>query len=314
MRWQDAAVARERLGRVEQLARGGQAWIYRLPDFDLPGVAVPLVYKEYHSVVGRIPPQGLANIIALRLAVPAEQRLWFDAHLTWPLAIVVDNADAPARARVAGVVMRLIPDAFFEVFATRGEPSQRRPNEAGSLFAGPAELRTRGLAFPNRAQRWWLCLRLAFLVAYLHKQGIVFGDISARNLLYRLRPTPDVLLVDCDAVRKVGNAPVVDQGHTPDFFPPALYEPQSISSDLFKLGLFIARILVPGRVVTSDVAADAVDGVLDRTGVNLVRASLADDPRVRPAALAWYRYLRSGAGSHPTTVPLDDWRDRNSTS
>ncbi|WP_322779564.1 hypothetical protein [Frankia sp. Cas4] len=96
--------------------------------------------------------------------------------------------------------------------------------------------------------------------------------------------------------------------------PPRRYEPQSISSDLFKLGLFIARILVPGRVATSDVAADAVDGVLDRTGVNLVRASLADDPRVRPAALVWYRYLRSGAGSHPTTVPLDDWRDRNSAS
>ncbi|WP_239310466.1 MULTISPECIES: hypothetical protein [unclassified Frankia] len=306
MRWQDAAVARQQLGRVEPLGRGGQARIYRLPDFDLPGVAVPLVYKEYHSALGRVPPQGMANIIALRLALPAEQRLWFDTHLTWPLRIVVDNGDVPARARVAGVVMRLIPDAFFQLFPTPAGRPERQPNEARSLFVDPARLRSIGLPLPSRAQRWWLCLRLAYLVAFLHNQGIVFGDISARNVLYRLWPTPDVLLVDCDAVRKVGNAPVVDQGHTPDFFPPAAHEPQSISSDLFKLGLFIVRALVPGRMVTADDAVAAAGGVLDRTGVDLLRASVSGDPQARPAALVWYRYLRSGAGSHPTTAPLED--------
>ncbi len=304
MRWQDIAVGRQRLGQVDLLSRGGQAVIYRLPEFDLPDVAVPLVYKEYRSVVGRVPAQGLANIIALRLALPADQRLWFDTHLTWPLRIVVDNDGAFARAKVLGVVMRLIPDAFFQVFPAAAGRLERQPSEARSLFAGPDEMRALGLPFPNRAQRWWLCLRLAYLVAFLHNQGIVFGDISARNVLYRLRPTPDVLLVDCDAVRKVGNAAVVDQGHTPDFFPPAVHEPQSISSDLFKLGLFIARILAPGRAVTPDIATQVVDGVFDRTGVNLVQASLSTDPQARPAALAWYRYLRSGAGSHPTTLPL----------
>ncbi|AEH08889.1 MULTISPECIES: serine/threonine protein kinase [Protofrankia] len=306
MKWQSVAVERQWLGRVDLLSRGGQAVVYRLPEFGLPEVGVPLVYKEYRSIVGRVPAQGLANIIALQLALPADQRLWFDTHLAWPLRIVVDSDADSARAKVLGVVMRLIPDAFFQVSPTATGRSERRPSEARSLFAGPEQMRALGLPFPDRAQRWWLCLRLAYLVAFLHNQGIVFGDISARNVLYRLRPTPDVLLVDCDAVRKVGNAAVVDQGHTPDFFPPVIHEPQSISSDLFKLGLFIVRILAPGRTVTPESATRAVEDALDRTGMDLVRASLSADPSARPAALAWYRYLRSGAGSHPRTLPLGE--------
>jgi len=166
------------------------------------------------------------------------------------------------------------------------------PREARFLFLDRQAATQRGLEFPDLAVRLLLCQRLAYLIAFLHNNGIVFGDISSRNVLYCLAPTPGVLLVDCDAVRKVGSAPVVAQGHAPDFMPPNPYSPQSITTDLFKLGLFIIRTLSPGVVVTSDNASDTAAGVLDETGAAMVTASVGHDAALRPSALAWYRYFR----------------------
>jgi hypothetical protein len=291
MTWRDLALARPALGALLPLGGGGQGKIFRLPEFHLAEVPVPLIYKEYRETSGGVAPQGVANVITLRAAVAREQQPWFDSHLVWPLRLVVDDLDA-ADATVAGIVMRLIPGAFFTELRLGGE-THRVPREARFLFLDRRDAAQRGLDFPDLAARLLLCQRLAYLIAFLHRNDIVFGDISSRNVLYCLAPTPDVLLVDCDAVRKVGSAPVVAQGHAPDFMPPNPRSPQSITTDLFKLGLFVIRALSPGAVVTADTAGRTAAGTLDRTGATLVAASVGHDPAARPSALAWYRYFRS---------------------
>jgi len=291
MTWQELALARPALGRLLPLGGGGQGKIFRLPDFHLAEAPVPLIYKEYRETAGEVAPQGIANLITLRSVLAREQQPWFDSHLVWPLRLVVDDLDA-ADATVAGIVMRLIPGAFFTSIRL-GAEAHRVPREARFLFLDRQNARQRELEFPDLAARLLLCQRLAYLIAFLHNKDIVFGDISSRNVLYCLSPTPDVLLVDCDAVRKVGSAPAVAQGHAPDFLPPNPYSPQSIATDLFKLGLFIVRALSPGVVITSDTAGDAASGVLDRTGAVMAATSVGRDPGLRPSALEWYRYFRS---------------------
>ena len=294
--WRELALPRSALGVVVPLGHGGQGTLYRVPDFHLPEVPVPLVYKEYRQPGPPVAPQGIANIISLRSPLAQAQLPWFDSHLIWPLRIVADDREG-THATVSGIVMRLIPTAFYET-VNLGTERRRAPREARFLFYDRATASRHEIEFPEWSARLLLCQRLAYLIAFLHNNGIVFGDISSRNVLYCLSPTPDVLLVDCDAVRKVGSAAVVAQGHAPDFMPPDPYEPQSIMTDLFKLGLFIVRVLAPGALVTYDKAGEFADAVLDPTGAAMAAASVGRDPRQRPPALAWYRYFRT-----LTTIP-----------
>jgi hypothetical protein len=297
MIWQELAIGRSELGTTRPLASGGQGRIFRVPDLYLPDAPVPLVYKEYLPSGPPVSPAGLANIIALRAPLRPEQKLWFDSHLAWPLRIVVDREQGGDTA--IGVVMRLIPADFFQTVTLNGE-KREVARESRYLFGDRAGASQLSLAYPDLATRRLLCLRLAYLIAFLHRHEIVFGDVSSRNILYRLTPTPDVLLVDCDAVRKVGSAAVVPQGHSPEFMPPDPYEPQSVATDLFKMGIYIVRVLAPGVRVTLEQAGEVGDAVLDATGARMLRASIGADPAGRPAALEWYRYFRSlTAGQSP---------------
>jgi DNA-binding helix-hairpin-helix protein with protein kinase domain len=291
--YRDLTITRDRLGECRPLGSGGQGRIFLVPELDLPGGGGPFVYKEYLPDGAAVSAQGMANIISLRVSLGPEQLAWFDNHLAWPLRIVVDQ-DRTGDV-VVGVVMRLIPAAFFEVVSLTG-PRREMPREARALFYDRARAERENLRYPDSRERHLLCMRLAYVIAFLHRHQIVFGDISSRNVLYRLAPTPDVLLVDCDAVRKVGTAPVVAQGHTPEFMPPDPYEPQSIGTDLFKLGMFVARILSPGRALSvADVDAGAPN-ILEPTGARMLRASLRREPAGRPTALDWYRYFHAVTG------------------
>ncbi len=292
MTWQGLAEDRSALGEMEHLSGGGQSTIYQLPSYSLHNMPGPYVYKEYHKHLGEVSGHGLAGVIAVRESLDAKERQWLDSCAIWPLRVVVE------RGAVTGVIMRLIPDEFFQQINLPSGRTARLPREAQVLLIARTLCEKLGWPYAEPRQRLQLCAQLSYTVAFLHRRGIVFGDISPRNVLFRLTPGTGMTLVDCDAIRKVGTAAVVGQGNSPDWFPPeGPNAPLSMRTDVYKLGLFILRVLSPGPGSSVNLNPDLVRDTLDAPGMLLLRRSLAPDAAARPDARDWYFYLRSLPGA-----------------
>ncbi|MHB9858850.1 hypothetical protein [Streptomyces sp. YIM S03343] len=279
-------LAKKEIGGTEPLDRGGQAVVHAAPDLTLPDCPGPLVYKEYHRSL----PDGFAEpmlaIVALRERLEPRHRRILDERTMWPVRLVTDGS------RACGIVMRRIPDPFFQEFRRFNGQIVRRPRDVQHLMTPPEDNEAAGIHPARLGQRGALCRELAVTLGLLHGVGAVYGDLNQRNVLYWSDPGGRcaLLLVDCDAVRLTGNVAPLPQLHVPEWAQPEGGAVQSVASDRYKYGLFVLRTLV-GRAMGS-VSRDPEDlaGVLDPTGLRLLRASLDDRPSARPSLHDWYRY------------------------
>ncbi|MFG2047377.1 hypothetical protein ACGFIW_08120 [Micromonospora sp. NPDC048935] len=309
------------LGTRQRLNAGANGTIHLLPGMQLAGVPGPLVFKEYKLHSTAVSLSGLQNLVAVRHRMEPQRRAVFDELTVWPLRVVVDGGTP------AGVLMRLIPDDFMQEIALPSGSRERVPREVQHLIFDAATARRREIDVPadgDIRSRMAVCARMAYAMSLMHGADLVYGDLSARNVLYGLRPRPSVLLVDCDAARVRGSAAVNRQLDTPDWEPPERADgptPQSQVTDRYKLALFILRCLTPGfgSSVNRDwsVAAPA----LGPAGTQLLRAALDGPPKDRPKAREWLFHLRERLGAPlippaPAVVPAparkvvttDGWR------
>jgi hypothetical protein len=270
------------LGR--QLGKGGQAVVYDLPELDLPDVTGPLVYKEYRS--GHTPFGGLSSVVAVRNRLDPTTQARLDEIAAWPVRIVTDEDG------VTGVVMPRIPDTFFDEVLLPGSGSlERTVREIQHLFIDPARAKHLGRPTPSPEERLAVCRDVASGLSFLHEElGVVFGDVNAKNVLFRLDVEPMTMFVDCDAVRIAGSAAVVAQLNAPDWEPPE-GGPLSRATDLYKLGLLVLRCLVPGHLGSLNRDPATAAQVLDATGMDLLLRALGSDSRERPTAAEWHRHL-----------------------
>lgn len=313
------------LGERERLGKGGMAVIYRLTDFRISGMSESLVYKKYKKSVLPVPSHGLEQIAAVRERMHPDQRLLFDERTAWPVRVVESEGQA------VGVLMRLIPDDFFQTLRMRDGSSERVAREISFAMRGASEYTRRvGVEVPTVEQRVVLMRDFARILAMLHFEKLVYGDISARNLLYTLHPRPRVLLVDCDAVRVQGSSsPFGTQPHSPHWQPPeslaaqtrvrrlkasgvtselaahrARQFVQNVSTDRYKFGLTVLRVLSAGegahqlRDISPELRRSVGAPLIDQ-----LVAALADDPNDRPTIKSWFQLLRSGGGAPRSQGP-----------
>ncbi len=282
-------IQRHDLGELgPELGRGGQAVVYAVPELQLPDTTGPLVYKEYKK--DQVSPNGLRAIVAVRSRLIPRRRDQLDTVAAWPARVVRDGT------RMCGVVLPLIPDSFFqERVLPSGKPS-RDPREIQNLFIDPSRAVQLGMPLMSLADRFAVCRDLAFALALLHDHDVVFGDVNAKNVLFRKYPDPAVMLVDCDAVRIRGSAPVVRQLSAPDWDPPEGHV-LTQATDMYKFGLVVLRVLIPGGQASTARDPDRLAGpLLDAEGRQLLRAALSPDPRARPHASTWRRYFALRVG------------------
>jgi hypothetical protein len=291
------------LGKLgAKLGSGGQAHIHDAPRLSLPDVAGPLVYKQYKP--GKAPQHGMGKIINLRsrlVADPAKLRR-LDASTTWPVRQVADGDGT-----LLGLVLRRIPDSFMHDLRLPSGAVETKPREVQFLFIAPDLAVRLGTPTPTPAERLAICRDFAATLAFLHGElGVAFGDINARNAVFRLGADPTVMFVDCDAVRVVGD--VAPQLNAPDWDPPEGSDVLTRATDLYKLGLFVLRCLTPDRNSSINRDPDQARGVLDVPGLKLLSAALRGDPAGRPSAEEWHRYLRRALGESlapPTLERVD---------
>ncbi|WP_033430021.1 protein kinase family protein [Saccharothrix syringae] len=284
----------------DQLGKGGEATVFDLPDLALPDAPGPLVYKRY-----RTPPEshGLRRVVASREALDDTGRARLDGLAAWPVRVVEEHG------RAAGVVLPRIPAPFFDrVLRNSGVKHSLR--EVQNLFVAPDRALKVGRPAPDARQRLRVCLDFASGLAFLHEElKVVFGDLNAKNAVFRLDARPMVMFIDCDAVRPAGVVAVVRQLNAPDWDPPgAERDVLSRATDHYKLGLFVLRCLTPGPQGSTNRDPGRAAGVLDAEGLAMLRRALGTDPAARPTAREWEQRLRRLLGEATAPPRLVDVR------
>lgn len=289
----------------ERLGAGAQAVIHDAPALRLPDAADRLVYKQYRP--GKAARrQDMEGLIELRATLGDADRAHLDTITTWPVRVVVDGVGDPL-----GVVLPRIHDTFFQpvIRPMSGEPDVW-VREVQHLFVDPQRCGRVGMPSPTQEQRLLICRDFAAALDFLHSPPIsaTFGDINAKNELFRLDAEPTVMFVDCDAVRVRGSVTGQPMLNAPDWEPP-IRTPLNQDTDRYKLGLFVLRCLTPPghQASTRRRAADAA-GVLDADGYALLEAALDDAPGGRPTAYDWVRHLSALLGQPVEPPTLDGVR------
>jgi hypothetical protein len=311
-------VQRSALGRIEPLATGGTAKVYRCPDLSLPGLG-DLVFKEYkpktRQSAGPSLLSGLLSLAQFRESLTRKQREGWDRKLIWPLRVVVEGNEA------VGILMKLIPREYFITVRTLTGSSVTKPAEIDMVLG--SDLDAQRFDFPRLSvkSRLTLCSQIVATYALVHQRGLIVGDVSARNLVFNDGALgPRTLLVDCDSFRVIGKrAAFGNQPHTGSWEPPealeaaarlkaarraptpspsdlarygALSMTQSKETDVYKIGLLIVRILDHGRNKSRNrnpaEALRIIDGNLPRGSGAVLRAALDPDPKNRPGLLEWH--------------------------
>ncbi|OLR91456.1 hypothetical protein BJP25_01060 [Actinokineospora bangkokensis] len=245
------------------------------------------MYKRYKTPP--VQPAMLREVVALRSRLDQADREFLDERTTWPLRVVHSGGS------VVGILMRRIPEPFGDRTISAGTRTLAwELREVSFLFIDPTRLTGAKLNRkpPTREQRLAVCREFAELLDFFHTRlQVVFGDINARNELYRLDGPPSVMFIDCDGVRPVG-AVADDQLNAPDWEPPRGTQ-LGLLSDRYKFGLFVLRALNPGEQVSTKRDPRGAAGHLDAEGYALLCRALDEDPghQDRPTAHDWWRYF-----------------------
>lgn len=243
---------------------------------------------------------NLRLLIEFRDALPTVDRDELDGFALWPLELVTDATV------VSGYLMEVLPDRFVEQAIVQTSGTTKTPRTLDWL-SDPARAKQRGaslvIAESDIANRATYAAMIASAFAFLHRRGVVFGDVSPINVLYADDPS-EIRLIDLDSARLLGRSPQFRQPHTTGMAPPecrAGQREQTIETDLFKLGYLFFTVLASVLQVSN--SAQTV-GRVDAPGMALFGRALGADATARPTAIDWYRYLydRVGAVTNPPTL------------
>lgn len=227
------------LGVSDQLGDGGEGVVYRITQ------PVGYVYKEYKPVVAaEVFPKGL-EVTAELLHQLGNKQSFVGERSAWPEVLVRKNG------AFSGLLMKKIPDEFNCRHGMKGRARQgltdwnklvTREDWKDNTNIESSVPRLNGAPKKNEEVLLKLLLDLATFFECLHAQKVVIGDVSGRNLLWAIKPSPTVFLIDCDGFRREGERAVTTSKETPDWFDPQLNGGQTtLDSDRFKLATAIYR-------------------------------------------------------------------------
>lgn len=256
----------------EEIGFGGEGNVFRVlgqPDL------VAKIYRRPSPANGA----WLEHMVA-QLRTGRSIRVELLGQLMWPVATIRN------RHEVVGAILPLLDDSYMMEFLLPSGRSHRVPRELQYALAPPEWHHRRGITLPTSRQRLEIVRSIAWTLGALHDAGLVFGDISPKNIVYRLTPTPRTLVMDFDCIR--------DAHHTASNIarPPALQSPDwsapngepypTPATDCYKIGLVAWRLLAAAPASSPD-SAPAFDALIGR--------ALVGDPEERPSARAWVEQI-----------------------
>jgi len=276
------------LGTTTPLARGATASVEEVADAD-PALVLKRFFRP--EIVDA---DALRRLVRWRLELSELERRQLDHLATWPLATVEEDGG------VLGFLMQRVAREFTQGVRL---PSGRRRTvlrEAQYLLSAERAVRL-AVSFPDWERRSELIFALIEALDFLHHQHIVVGDLSPRNVLWD-GDSARVLMVDCDSMFLGGVGSPLPPTFTVDWDDPADPQGAAASSDVYKLGLFVLRVLA-GSFQSRD--AELAAPHLDGTGLMLLRASLSPVPFARPGIHAWERWAAGRRAAFRRSEPTN---------
>jgi len=275
-----ATVEKSRLGALDELGAGGEGTVYRCAAFS------DKVFKEFKSaILPEVDEDSLRLLVSFPATLASSDRSHLMSRTAWPTDLVTN------RGGVVGYLMPLIPPEFFVTHGVKAYPA------TCECDWNKLAMRTTWLDNSNihstvpQAEGMPLIdvlLDLCRTVQLLHDAGFIIGDISGRNMLWRVQPSCAVLMIDNDGYRKVGTRGVTIPKQTPDWIDEYLGGAATTQeSDLYKLSLAVLRgylgsgVISPADVTTRDPAVSRL----------LELAKRGTGPSPRPSASEWLRLL-----------------------
>ncbi|TDV51056.1 hypothetical protein [Actinophytocola oryzae] len=255
-------VALADLPAAAKIAHGGQGTVFRLVDGTL--------LKLYHPGVA-----VLSDELRRLIDLPGGRGDLSGAPVAWPSGRVFDGG------RCVGTLMPEVPDRFATSLAGR-----RRLLELQFLLY-PRRAMWADLRLPTGRERRRIAAAYVELFRVLHRNGVVIGDVSMRNLLWTVAGGPSVFAIDCDGFRLKGRPPAVRTVDTAGWSDPARPAEVSVDTDRYKLALVTLRVLLGDHEVTPEdvYREESHRRVLGQDLTALARYAVR--PGRRPAAECW---------------------------
>ncbi|MFG1901458.1 hypothetical protein [Micromonospora carbonacea] len=280
------------LGPLTEIGKGGQGRVHRTDAVRI-NQEWPVVFKEYEpAVLAQLDVGQLRRMVAFVPRLDADTGRWLCERTAWPAALVTRGS------AVCGFLMRRIPEEF-EFALSHGSGVVTRP--AGFQFLlNPDDYLAR-IAVPiDDRSRLALLADLARTLTRLHGLGVVVGDLSPNNLLFRLGDRPGSFFIDCDAMRLAGGS-VLDQTETPDWeVPQGTGEPlATLATDAYKFGLLAVRLFARDQVSRDPSVLSALSPELAALAARCLTAA----PAARPTPADWIPVLEAATDATGAGIP-----------
>ncbi|MFF5846320.1 hypothetical protein ACFY74_33160 [Streptomyces massasporeus] len=275
------------------LGDGGQGTVYGVVR-EVPGLSGPLAYKEYRAGVLRDPEvlQDMVRFLGDLAQRETRDHTFLETRLAWPLRL------GHRRGRANGILMQQVPADYTMRLAPLGVSKQ----QTLEFLLNPDEyLKRIGLSADN-GQRLLLLKDLAGILTTLHGHGITVGDLSPKNILFRLDVWPRCFLIDCDSMRFKGRD-ALPQVETVGWEVPELRK-ATPESDAYKLGLVALRLFNRSQEDKDDGPLRSVSTEL----ADLAMRSQSVEPGRRPTPSAWQAALQraiEGGKSDSSWIDVD---------
>lgn len=271
-------IERDKLGELSRISRGGQGIVYNAPSV-ATNFTAEMVYKEYtNQSLQTLDVDVLDAMPSFLESLSANDGQRLLSIAAWPCATV------QAKGTLTGFVMPKLSSDFFITLNTAKGPGSSLA-EMQHLLNPPEFLNKLGIAITDE-QRCSLLRETASALVFLHANRICVGDLSPKNLLFRLEP-PAVHFIDCDAMRVNGRS-VLPQADTPSWWTPDGEEKATPQSDTYKLGLLALRLFAGEQHLKDPASLPARTPHLLR---QLITETLTRPAPKRPAPLAWTHIL-----------------------
>ncbi|HTS98251.1 MAG TPA: hypothetical protein VMI33_16700 [Streptosporangiaceae bacterium] len=277
-----------------ELGQGGQGTVS-----DVRGTLIDgkwrAVLKQYSpEALAKLNPEILEKFVLFARQLPPQDKNWLYGNYAWPVSLVMSGN------RVGGFLMRRVPTDYTFDFHTQTLGVRRKLSDVAFLLNSDDYVRNAGLRVTDR-DRLRILETVATNLSRLHNLDVTIGDLSPKNVLFRLQPYPSSFFIDCDSFRLKGET-ALEQLETTDWEAPAGQQKATVATDSYKFGLLAIRLFARDQATHDAAAISALSPVLGR----LAALSQDADPGQWPTPGTWVGALNAVASSIPS-APSPPW-------
>jgi hypothetical protein len=276
-----------RLGHGHDLGRGGQGRVTAVGGVLINGRWTAALKTYSGDVVRALDTAALEKIVGFPQAIGVNDRDWLYEHTAWPAVIAEEHGAA------RGFLMRVVPAEYYFGFRTQTQGTLQKPADVAFLLNSDRYISSSGLSVNDR-DRLALLGNIAAALSRLHRLGVVVGDLSPKNLLFRPRGTPGCFIIDCDAMLLQGRT-VLPQVQTPDWEVPPGEPIATPATDAYKFGLLAIRLFARDQSSHDRMALTRLSDELGR-----LAAASQQNRSQRPSPETWIPVLTAAARNLPS--------------